>query len=250
MVQHGRPSDSGARRRNGQGGPLVLLATILALSGCSKRAEQGNMRARRFVVSAGFVICVLGGIAPSAFQATNTRSGECALVGSDVTFIDFMGPPASVTEMFQASALVARIKVLTKGPATIDSTRPQPHVVHHDTAAVLETFKDDRPRTEGSTLHFEQFGGRVVMDGKSVATACPAPLLESKAEAVVFLHSSQDGEYLTAWGSGGLFLIDTTAATVAVPSSVTYLVADFANKRTVPLDELLHQFRAFRDKRP
>ena len=208
------------------------------------------MRTPRFAVLAAFVTGLLPVVAFGAAQATDTRSGECALVGPDVMFIDYIGPPASVKEMFQASALVARIKVLTKGPATTDSPGPHPHVVHHDTAEVLETFKDDRPRTEDSTLHLEQFGGRVVIDGKRVATACPAPLLEPNAEAVVFLHSSQDGEYVTAWGSGGLFLIDTTAGTVVVPSSVTYHVAEFAKKSTVPLDELLGTLRTIRDKRP
>lgn len=161
--------------------------------------------------------------------------------------------------MFQSSALVARIKILTKGPATTDSSGPHPHVVHLDTAEVLEPFKDDHLQAEDSTgigsatggrLHLKQFGGRVVIDGKSLATACPAPLLEPNAEAVVFFYSSQDGEYVTAWGSGGLFIIDVAAGTVAVPSSVTYHVAEFVNKRTVPLDELLGTLRTIRDKRP
>jgi hypothetical protein len=72
---------------------------------------------------------------------------------------------------------------------------------------------------------------------------------EPNAEAVVFFHS-WDGEYVIAWGSGGLFLIDPTAGTAAVPSSVTYHVAESVNKRTVPVDELLSALRTIRDKRP
>jgi hypothetical protein len=232
---------------------------VTSIVGCLRGWRSITMRTQHFALVVGFVAALLSVVVLSASQDA-TRTGECALasVGPDVTFMDGIGPPATLKEMFQASALVAQIKILTKGPATPDSSA-HPLVVHLDIAEVLVTFKDDRAQAEGSTgmgsatggrLHLKQYGGRVVIGGKSVATACPAPLLEPNAEAVVFLHSSQDGEYVTAWGSGGLFIIDVAAGTVVVPSSVTYHVAEFVNKRTVPLDELLGTLRTIRDKRP
>lgn len=191
------------------------------------------MRAQRFGVVAGFVIGLLPVVALAAPQ-----------------ILDYLAPPPSLKEMWQTAEVVAHIKVLTVGPATADSPGPRPLVVHHDTAQVLEVLKHDGGRAESSTINIQQFGGTVVIQGKDVTTQPPAPLLEPDAEAIVFLHGASGVEYSIEWGSGGLFLVNAAAGTVAVPEPVANHVADFARRPWVPLDELLSKLRTIRDKRP
>lgn len=199
---------------------------------------------RATTLAVGVVIACMVSVASEVLDAQrNQRAGQQPAV----TFVDMVGPPATLADMFRSVDFVVLATVTSSGPARRLAPSSGRAVRDH-ILTVREIFKANEKVPVSPTFKVVQVGGTVEVDGHERTTAFPFPLLVQGDDVFLFLNRELGQDYFYVAFNGGAIPVDNRARTVSVPELLRAKVADFSDRRLTAIDDLVARLRQLRDR--
>jgi hypothetical protein len=165
----------------------------------------------------------------------------------EVTFVDMIGPPPTLAEMYRSVDFVV-LATVTSSSSPRRFSASSSRVVREHTLTVREAFKANEKVPVSPTFKVLQVGGTIEMDGRERTTAFPFPLLLKGEDAFLFLMREPGQDYFYVAFNGGAMPVDSVQRAVRVPALVRERVADFGDRRLGAVDDLVANLRRLRGR--
>lgn len=165
--------------------------------------------------------------------------------GKETIYMDFMGPPPTLTAFVQGSVAVVHVTVKSTSLPQADrrASQQRPRAVRFQVLTVVEVLKADSAKPIGSEIVVKQYGGTLVVNGGEISTAYPMPVFNVGDEMVLILERGAD-DYVVMAAEAGAFKIDAASREARVPQGVRDHMPAYQQRQTVPASELLTTLRA------
>lgn len=201
------------------------------------------MRQFSSIAISACAVCVL---ATQALEAGNQRQTSPA---APVIYMNFMPPPATLKEFWDASVAVVHVVVKqTRMPERDPGASIRaPRAVRMQTLTVREVLKPDPASAIGNEVVVKQYGGTVIAGGREQATAYPMPVFRVGEEYVLFLERAGPS-YSIVSADAGAFRVEPGNRSVRVPDKVRERMAAYRDRTHVSLSEFLASLRSFRPR--